>query len=45
MKKSLYPIPDPIQVNPMGVLIWSFIFALAFFVIGIMTVHYPKMVI
>jgi len=40
-KKSLYPVPEPIKINPMGVLIMSFIFALVFFMIGFAFRHYP----
>lgn len=42
MKRSLYPVLEPIRVNPMGVVFWSFVFALVFFLIGICTMHYPK---
>ena len=42
-KSSLYPpIAEPITINPLGVILMSFIFALVFFVIGILTMHYPK---
>lgn len=41
-KKSLYPVAEPIKVNPVGVIFWCFIFALVFFVIGIATMHYPS---
>ena len=41
-KRSLYPVAEPVKVNPLGVLFMSFTFALVFFVIGILTMHYPK---
>lgn len=41
-KKSLYPVAEPIKVNPIGVIFWIFIFALVFFVIGVATMHYPS---
>ena len=41
-KKSLYPTPEPIRINPLGVIVMSFIFALVFFLIGIATMHYPS---
>lgn len=41
-KRSLYPVSEPVKVNPLGVIFWTFSFALVFFVIGIMTVHYPS---
>lgn len=41
MRKSLYPSPEPVTINPKAFLFWIFVFALAFFVIGIWTVHYP----
>lgn len=41
-KKSLYPVAEPVKVNPVGVVFWSFIFALVFFIIGFATMHYPK---
>lgn len=44
-RKSLYPALEPITINPVGVIFWSFIFALAFFIIGMATQHYPHMVI
>lgn len=42
MKKSLYPTPEPVKINPMAFLFWIFIFALVFFAIGVWTVHYPS---
>lgn len=42
MKKSLYPAPEPVKINPMAFLFWIFIFALVFFAIGVWTVHYPS---
>lgn len=42
-KRSLYPVAEPIKINPLGVLVMSFTFALAFFIIGFVTVHYPSM--
>ena len=41
VKKSLYPTPEPIRINPLGVILMSFIFALVFFIIGMLTMHYP----
>ena len=42
-KGNLYPpIVEPITINPLGVIIMSFVFALVFFVIGVITMHYPK---
>ena len=29
-RKSLYPALEPVTINPIGVIFWSFIFALAF---------------
>lgn len=43
-KRSLYPVAEPVKVNPFGVILMSFSFALVFFVIGILTMHYPKIV-
>lgn len=44
-KGSLYPpVAEPITINPLGVIFMSFIFALVFFVIGVLTMHYPKIV-
>lgn len=40
MKKSLYPVPEPIKINPSAVIVMSFIFALVFFGIGLATRHY-----
>lgn len=40
--QSLYPVSEPVKVNPMGIVLMSFVFALIFFVIGILTMHYPK---
>lgn len=42
-KKTLYPTPEPIKINPMGVILMSFLFALIFFIIGVMTMHYPSL--
>ena len=42
VKKSLYPTPEPIKVNPLGVIFMAFAFALLFFIIGFATMHYPK---
>lgn len=42
-KKTLYPVSEPIKINPLGIVLMSFLFALIFFIIGIMTVHYPSM--
>ncbi len=42
-KRSLYPVAEPVKVNPLGVLFMSFAFALVFFIIGFLTVHYPSM--
>lgn len=42
-KKNLYPVPEPVKINPLGIILMSFLFALIFFIIGIMTVHYPSM--
>ena len=41
-KPSLYPVSEPVKVNPVGVVLMSFVFALIFFIIGFMTMHYPK---
>lgn len=42
-KGSLYPpIVEPVTINPLGVIIMAFIFALVFFIIGVLTMHYPK---
>ena len=42
-KGNLFPtIVEPITINPLGVIIMSFAFALVFFVIGVLTMHYPK---
>ena len=40
-KKTLYPVPEPVTINPLGIVLMAFIFALAFFIIGILTMHYP----
>lgn len=43
-KGNLYPpIVEPVTINPMGVIIMTFTFALVFFVIGILTMHYPHL--
>ena len=39
---DLRPTPDPIRVNPVGIVVMSFLFALFFFILGILTMHYPK---
>lgn len=44
IKKDLYPAPEPVKVNPLGVIFWAFLFAFVFFVIGVLTMHYPKIV-
>ena len=41
MKKSLYPVIEPVKINPFGVILMCFIFALIFFFIGYATMHYP----
>ena len=43
MKKSLYPAPEPVKINPRAFLFWIFIFAVVFFTIGVWTVHYPSL--
>lgn len=43
MKKSLYPVHEPIKINPIGVIFMAFIFALVFFMIGVATMHYPSL--
>lgn len=43
MAKRLYPVAEPVEVNPAGVIVMSFVFALIFFIIGLMTMHYPSM--
>lgn len=43
MKKSLYPVPDPIEVNPFGIMVMCFAFALIFFIIGVVTRHYTTL--
>jgi len=42
-KNDLYPVQEPItiKINPAGVVLMAFIFALVFFLIGIATMHYP----
>ena len=43
-KKSLYPAPKPIKINIFGIILMAFAFALLFFIIGTLTMHYPKIV-
>ena len=40
-KNDLYPVPEPIKINPLGIVVMAFIFALVFFLVGIATMHYP----
>ena len=43
-KGSLYPpIVEPVTINPLDVILMIFIFALVFFVIGVLTMHYPHL--
>lgn len=41
-KKSLYPAAKPVKVNILGIILMAFAFALLFFIIGTLTMHYPK---
>lgn len=40
-RNDLYPVPEPVKVNPFGIILMCFIFALIFFIIGVATMHYP----
>lgn len=40
-KNSLYPVPEPVKINPIGIILMCFVFALIFFFIGVATMHYP----
>ena len=41
-KKSLYPAQKEVKVDVLTMILMAIFFALFFFVIGIMTMHYPK---
>ena len=39
---GLNPAPEPIEISPIKLIVMSLIFALVFFILGILTMHYPK---